>query len=104
MNVKVPCSGSVASHFILFPGVICPKYAAWSRIAVYAVSVSSGLSVALPKYNFPAALATVLVNAVEVPMGKPPLPVGVLEGELVGGGLEPTEETVPVPCSIGGVK
>jgi hypothetical protein len=37
--------------------------------ATYAVSVSSGLSVADPKYFFPAALATTARPALEVAVG-----------------------------------
>ena len=37
------------THFMLFPGVICPNSLLWLSFATYAVSVSSGLSVALPK-------------------------------------------------------
>ena len=48
-NVNVPRVGSVASHFMLFAGVIWPNSSLLSRIAVYAVSESSPLSVAVPK-------------------------------------------------------
>lgn len=74
-------NAGIQTHFILFPGVICPKYASWSRIATYSALGSSGLSVALPKYNLPAALATVSVNAVDVAVGNPLLPVAVTETE-----------------------
>ena len=49
--------GSLLTHFILFPGVICPNSDELLRTATYAVSVSSGLSVAEPKYSFPADFA-----------------------------------------------
>ena len=45
------------THFILFAAVIWPNIWLLSRIAVYAVVVSSGLSVALPRYSLPACLA-----------------------------------------------
>ena len=67
-NVKTPCWGSVASysglvsrlldkrinctrltHFMLLAAVIWPNIALSLRIAVYAVSLSSPLSVAVPK-------------------------------------------------------
>lgn len=41
------------------PGVIWPNSVLSERIAVYEVSVSSLLSVALPKYSHPFALASV---------------------------------------------
>lgn len=60
------------------------------KIETYAVSVSSGLSVAEPKYSFPAAFATVFSFAVEVAPGRPPDNVGDGDpppGALVGGGV-----------------
>lgn len=76
-------SSSLASrgrrtHFMLFAGVIWPNIVLSSRIAVYAVSVSSGLSVAVPKYSFPAAFATVCSLAVDVEAE--PLALEVLVG------------------------
>ena len=47
-------------------------------MAVYAVSVSSGLSVAEPKYNFPTDCATKLrPTTVDVAPGKLAVPVGL---------------------------
>lgn len=62
---------------MLFPGVICPKYVLSLRIARYAASVNSGLSVAEPKYFFPAVCATVLDFAVEVEVGRAAVEVPV---------------------------
>ena len=56
---KTSCVGSMAYHFCVLPGVICPKFAVLFRIATYWVSVNSPLSVAEPKYFSPFALASV---------------------------------------------
>lgn len=63
-----------------------------SKIAVYAVSVSSGLSVAVPKYNLPNALAASFKpwTLVGVPTGAEVVGLdeggggGAVVGELVG--------------------
>jgi hypothetical protein len=60
VSVKVPRVPSVASHFMLFPGVITPNSLLFFRMVVYAASLSSPLSVAEPKYVFPLATARVL--------------------------------------------
>ena len=49
VKLKVSLEPSVASHFILFPGVICPNSLVLLKSARYWASVSSGLSVAEPK-------------------------------------------------------
>ena len=64
---------------MLFAGVSWPNSMLLSRIAVYAVSESSGLSVALPKYFFPAVFASAFKPAVELGVVAPVVLVGVLD-------------------------
>ena len=52
-KVKFPGAGSIASHFIEFAGVICPKSDMFASAAEYAESESSPLSVAVPKKRSP---------------------------------------------------
>lgn len=66
VKVKVPRVPSVASHFMLFPGVITPNSLLFFRMVVYAASLSSPLSVADPKYVFPLATARVLRPGLEL--------------------------------------
>ena len=103
MNVNVPRVGSVAScpckteyvsashtlsgyapqvltHFILLPGVIWPNSLEFERTVTYALSESSGLSVALPKYSLPAAFARVSKPAVELGLAAP---VVVVDADVV---------------------
>jgi len=49
VKVKVSLEPSVVSHFMLFPGVICPNSLVLLKSARYWASVSSTLSVAQPK-------------------------------------------------------
>ena len=67
---------------MLFPGVICPNIVASSKIAVYAVSESSGLSVAEPKYSLPTDFASVCSLAVEVEDGALDGEDGVEDGAM----------------------
>ena len=71
------------THFMLLAGVIWPNKVLSSKIATYAVSVSSGLSVAVPKYSFPSDCASWFSFAVEVEAGA--------LAELVGEELEEAE-------------
>lgn len=48
-----------------FEGVSCPNSLVSSRIEIYVELLNSGLSVAVPKYSFPAALASSLSCAEE---------------------------------------
>lgn len=78
-NVNTPRDFSIASHFMLFPGVIWPNCAVLLRSARYGASVSSPLSVAEPKYSFPAALAATSRPMVEVAVAVALLNVAELE-------------------------
>jgi hypothetical protein len=60
----------VRAHFILLAAVICPNIALLSKTAVYAASVSSELSVAVPKYFHPMAFAAEFSLVVDVPEGR----------------------------------
>ncbi len=51
---------------MLLPGVIWPNSLLLERSVTYTESESSGLSVALPKYSLPFALASVCKPAVEL--------------------------------------
>ena len=70
---------------MLFAGVICPNSLLLSRIAVYAVSVSSLLSVAVPKYFFPMPCASEFRPEPEG-AGAPTVEVGPVD--VVVGGAE----------------
>ena len=72
------------THFMLLAGVIWPNMLASSKIAVYAVSESSLLSVAVPKYSLPFALASEF-NSPVCAGGGVLLTVLVGGGTLVGG-------------------
>ena len=52
---------------MLFPGTSCPKSAVLLRIATYAVSENSLMSVSVPKYFLPAALAARLRPVADEP-------------------------------------
>lgn len=64
-------------------GVICPNSLILLKVATYGASVSSGLSVADPKYFLPAALATRASPALDVPVGKAPDDVDVVLAVVV---------------------
>lgn len=84
----------VLAYFILLAGVIWPNIVLSSRIAVYPVSESSLLSVAVPKWSFPFDLASWLSLAAEV--GAPLGAVEVEECDEGGGdGAEETEVAWP---------
>ena len=84
------------THFILLPGVIWPNIAPSSRIASYAVSVSSGLSVAVPKYNLPFDVASVCSLTVDVDAGL--LAEDDAEDEVALEALEPEAVVVTWLC------
>ena len=50
-----PCLDSVTSHFCEFSGVKMPNSFLFVEMAWYAVSLKFPVSVAVPKYNLPAA-------------------------------------------------
>ena len=72
------------THFMELAGVICPNSALLSRMAVYAASESSPLSVAVPKYFLPAAWAREL--SPEPEGAGAPVEVGGAAGVDVGVG------------------